>query len=242
MTALRQEVGLPIAFHTHDTSGIGAASILAAIEAGVDSVDAAMDAFSGLTSQPNLGSINQALRDTDRATGLAVEPVQAISDYWEGVRKYYTGYESEIRAGTADVYRHAMPGGQYTNLREQARSRHRAPLGRSSQSLCPGQSVIWRHSKVTPTSKVVGDMALMMVTQGLSPDDVQNPTREINFPESVVQLFRGDLGQPPGGFPPELSKKSCRAKHRAACAPVLNCRMRTSPLCAAMPPLKWVLN
>lgn len=208
VTALRQEVGLPIAFHTHDTSGIGAASILAAIEAGVDSVDAAMDAFSGLTSQPNLGSINQALRDTDRATGLAVEPLQAISDYWEGVRKYYTGYESEIRSGTADVYRHAMPGGQYTNLREQARSlgiEHR--WDEVAEAYAQVNQLFGDIVKVTPTSKVVGDMALMMVTQGLTPEDVQNPTREINFPESVVQLFRGDLGQPPGGFPVELSKK-----------------------------------
>jgi pyruvate carboxylase len=220
VTALRQEVGLPIAFHTHDTSGIGAASVLAAIEAGCDSVDAAMDAFSGLTSQPNLGSINQALLDTDRATGLNVASVQSLSDYWEGVRKYYTGYESEIRAGTADVYRHAMPGGQYTNLREQARSlgiEHR--WGEVAEAYAQVNQLFGDIVKVTPTSKVVGDMALMMVTQGLSPEDVQNPEREINFPESVVQLFRGDMGQPPGGFPIELSKKVLQGEQPRALRP-----------------------
>ncbi|TCO81775.1 pyruvate carboxylase [Plasticicumulans lactativorans] len=208
VTTLREEVGLPLHFHTHDTSGIAAASVLAAVEAGCDAVDGAMDAMSGLTSQPNLGSIVAAIADTERDPGIDRGALRAISHYWEGVRRFYTGFESDIRAGTSDVYRHAMPGGQYTNLREQARSLgidHRWP--EVAEAYAQVNELFGDIVKVTPTSKVVGDMALMMVTQGLKPADVTDPEREIAFPESVVQLFHGDLGQPPGGFPPELSKK-----------------------------------
>jgi len=125
---LKKEVGIPIHFHNHDTSGIGSAAVLAAIDAGVDAVDGAMDSLSGLTSQPTLGSIVDALRGHERDTGLDPAAIRQISRYWELVREHYAAYESDIRAGTADVYRHAMPGGQYTNLREQARCRR--PLRR----------------------------------------------------------------------------------------------------------------
>ncbi len=208
VTALRQETGLPIHFHTHDTSGIAAASILAAVEAGCDAVDCAMDALSGLTSQPNLGSIVEALEDTPRATGLSRTGIRSISHYWDGVRRFYTGFESDIRSGTADVYRHAMPGGQYTNLREQARGlriEHR--WEDIAEAYAQVNQLFGDIVKVTPTSKVVGDMALMMVTQDITPEDVQDPSKEISFPESVVQLFHGDMGQPPGGFPEALSQK-----------------------------------
>jgi pyruvate carboxylase len=218
---LKEETGLPIHFHTHDTSGIAAATVLAAIEAGADAVDGAMDSMSGLTSQPNLNAIVAALLGTARdpcgaqqgPAGLNLEAMQSIAHYWEAVRRLYAPFESDIRSGTADVYRHEMPGGQYTNLREQARSlglEHRWPEVSKTYSdvnLMFGDIV-----KVTPTSKVVGDMALMMVSNDLSAADVQDPHREIAFPESVVSLFKGDLGFPPDGFPAELSRKILKAE------------------------------
>jgi pyruvate carboxylase len=207
--ALKEEVGLPIHFHTHDTSGIAAASVLAAIDAGADAVDGAIDALSGLTSQPNLGSIVEALRYGPRDSLLDPEKVRIISTYWEQVRRGYVAFESDIRAGASEVYVHGMPGGQYTNLREQARSlgidEHRWPEVANAYALV--NDLFGDIVKVTPTSKVVGDMALMMVTSGLSREAVLDHAVEIAFPESVVQLFRGDLGQPQGGFPQHLQKK-----------------------------------
>ena len=208
VSTLKQEVGIPLHFHTHDTSGIAAGSVLAAVEAGCDAVDGAIDAMSGLTSQPNLSSITEALRGSERDPGLDPEAMRSVSNYWEGVRRFYEPFESEIRSGTADVYRHAMPGGQYTNLREQARSlgidRHWPEVATRYAQV---NDLFGDIVKVTPTSKVVGDMALFMVTSGLTPEDVIDADKEIAFPESVVQLFRGDLGQPPGGWPSELQKK-----------------------------------
>jgi pyruvate carboxylase len=206
--ALKEEVGLPIHFHTHDTSGISAASVLAAIEAGCDAVDGAMDAMSGLTSQPNLGSIAQALAGSARDPGLDHNAMFAISQYWEGVRRHYAPFEADIRSGTSDVYRHAMPGGQYTNLREQARAMgltHR--WNEVSQAYADVNQLFGDIVKVTPTSKVVGDMALFMVANDLTPGDVRNPDKEIGFPESVISLFKGELGFPPDGFPKELEHK-----------------------------------
>jgi pyruvate carboxylase len=208
VTALKQEVGLPIHFHTHDTSGIGAASVLAAIDAGCDAVDGAMDAMSGLTSQPNLGSIAVALAGSERDPGIDQDALQAISQYWEGVRRHYAPFEADIRSGTSDVYRHEMPGGQYTNLREQARAvglAHRWPD--VSRTYADVNQLFGDIVKVTPTSKVVGDMALFMVTNDLDAADVANPDKEIAFPESVVALFKGELGFPPDGFPEPLQRK-----------------------------------
>ncbi|WP_431858242.1 pyruvate carboxylase [Azospirillum sp.] len=205
---LREEVGLPIHFHTHDTSGASAASVLAAVEAGVDVVDAAMDSLSGLTSQPPLGSIVAALEHTARDTGLDGRAVTALSHYWEQVRRCYAPFESDVRSGSSEVYRHEMPGGQYTNLREQARA-----LGVEEhwdqvvEAYAAVNRMFGDIVKVTPTSKVVGDMALMMVTSGLSEADVLDPAKEIAFPDSVVQLMRGEIGQPPGGFPAALQRK-----------------------------------
>ncbi|CAG0948129.1 pyruvate carboxylase [Burkholderiales bacterium] len=206
--ALKSEIGLPIHFHTHDTSGVAAASVLAAVEAGCDAVDGALDAMSGLTSQPNLGSIAAALEGSERDPGVNGGAMRAISHYWEGVRRYYAPFEADIRSGTSDVYRHEMPGGQYTNLREQARAmglEHRWPevaKAYAEVNLLFGDIV-----KVTPTSKVVGDMALFMVANDLHPEDVKSPAREIAFPESVISLFKGELGFPPEGFPKDLERK-----------------------------------
>jgi pyruvate carboxylase len=207
--ALKEEVGLPVHFHTHDTSGIAAASVLAAIEAGVDAVDGAIDALSGLTSQPNMGSIVEALRFGPRDTGLDPDKLRVISTYWEQVRRGYIAFESDIRAGASEVYVHGMPGGQYTNLREQARilglDEHRWP--EVAQAYAQVNEMFGDIIKVTPTSKVVGDMAITMVTSGLTREAVQDPAVQIAFPDSVVRLFHGELGQPVGGFPAALQKK-----------------------------------
>jgi pyruvate carboxylase len=207
--ALKEEIGLPVHFHTHDTSGIAAASVLAAVEAGADAVDGAIDAMSGLTSQPNLGSIVEALRFGARDPGIDPAKLRMISSYWEQVRRLYAAFESDIRSGASEVYVHGMPGGQYTNLREQARSLgiDDARWPDVAQAYADVNSMFGDIVKVTPTSKVVGDMALLMVTSGLTKEKVLDPDGDVAFPESVVQLFRGDLGQPYGGFPEALQRK-----------------------------------
>ena len=218
--ALKEETGLPVHFHTHDTSGIAAASVLAAVEAGCDAVDGALDAMSGLTSQPNLSSIAAALAHSERDPGLSQHALHAASTYFEGVRRFYAPFESDIRSGTADVYRHEMPGGQYTNLREQARGMGLAHRWTEvSQAYADVNRLFGDIVKVTPTSKVVGDMAIMMVANDLTPAQVADPAHETVFPESVVALFKGDLGFPPDGFPPALSRKILKTDPPAAYRP-----------------------
>jgi pyruvate carboxylase len=217
---LKQEIGLPIHFHTHDTSGIAAASILSAIEAGVDAVDTAMDAMSGLTSQPSMGSIVSALQNTERDTGLDQKNLQELSNYWEGVRRIYAPFEADMRAGTADVYHHEMPGGQYTNLREQARSvglENR--WSEISKAYAQVNLMFGDIVKVTPTSKVVGDMALFMVSNHLNVEDILNPHHDIDFPESVISLFKGELGSPTHGFPQDLQRKILKGEQPLAGRP-----------------------
>jgi pyruvate carboxylase len=205
---LRQEVGLPIHFHTHDTSGAAAATVLAACDAGVDAVDAAMDAFSGGTSQPCLGSIVEALRHTERDTGLDIAAIREISNYWEHVRAQYSAFESGIPAPASEVYLHEMPGGQFTNLKAQARSlglEERWP--EVAQAYADANQMFGDIVKVTPSSKVVGDMALMMVAQGLTRAQVEDPSVDVAFPDSVVDMMKGNLGQPHGGWPAGIQKK-----------------------------------
>ncbi len=208
VTTLRQETGLPIHFHTHDTSGISAASVLAAVDAGVDAIDAAIDSLSGLTAQPTLGSIVEALKGSERDTELDPSAIRKISFYFEAVRAQYRAFESDLRFGASEVYLHEMPGGQFTNLKEQARS-----LGLEdrwhevAQVYADVNRLFGDIVKVTPSSKVVGDLALMMVAAGLTFAEVADPEKEIAFPDSVVQMMRGDLGQPPGGWPKEIQKK-----------------------------------
>ncbi|MCC5999632.1 MAG: pyruvate carboxylase subunit B, partial [Pararhodobacter sp.] len=206
--ALKDEVGLPIHFHTHDTSGLGGATILAAAEAGVDAADAAMDALSGNTSQPTLGSIVEALRHTDRDTGLDIDAIRAISDYWEQVRAHYTAFETGQQAPSSEVYLHEMPGGQFTNLKAQARAmglEDRWP--EVARAYAEANLMFGDIVKVTPSSKVVGDMALVMVAQGLGRAQVEDPAVEISFPDSVIDMLRGNLGQPTGGWPEALLRK-----------------------------------
>ncbi len=206
--ALKDEITIPIHFHTHNTSGITAASILAASDAGVDAADAAMDAFSGLTSQPCMGSLVEALRHQPRDTGLDIAAIREISDYWEGVRRLYAGFESDMRNATSEVYLHEMPGGQVTNLRAQARSMGLEERWHEiAQTYADVNAMFGDIIKVTPTSKVVGDMALSMVSAGLTRQQVEDPDVDMSFPDSVVGLMRGDLGQPPGGFPAGIQAK-----------------------------------
>ena len=205
---LKQELGLPIHFHTHDTSGAAAATVLAACDAGVDAVDAAMDAFSGGTSQPCLGAIVEALRHSDRDTGLDIAAIRQISNYWEAVRGQYAAFESGLPAPASEVYLHEMPGGQFTNLKAQARS-----LGLEerwhevAQAYADANQMFGDIVKVTPSSKVVGDMALMMVAQGLTRAQVEDPAVEVAFPDSVVDMLKGNLGQPHGGWPAGIMAK-----------------------------------
>jgi pyruvate carboxylase len=205
--ALREEVDVPIHFHTHDTSGINAASVLRTSDAGVDIVDGALAAMSGMTSQPNLNSLVAALQNTPRDSELDLDALNRLSRYWEGVREYYYPFEEEMKAGTAEVYQHEMPGGQYTNLRQQARS-----LGlegrweQIAQAYAQVNELLGDIVKVTPSSKVVGDLALFMVTNNLSAMDVLAPDKKLNFPRSVVEMMQGMLGQPEGGWPKVLQR------------------------------------
>ena len=208
VSTLKSEIGLPIHFHTHDTSGAAIATILAATDAGVDAVDGAMDALSGNTSQPTLGSIVEALHRTDRDTGLDIAAIREISNYWEHVRAHYAAFESGLQAPASEVYLHEMPGGQFTNLKAQARS-----LGLEerwhevAQTYADVNQMFGDIVKVTPSSKVVGDMALMMVSQNLTRAQVEDPAIDVAFPDSVVDMMRGNLGQPPGGWPKGIQQK-----------------------------------
>jgi len=211
--ALKEEVGLPIHFHTHDTAGIACATILAASEAGVDAVDCAMDALSGNTSQATLGTVVEMMHQTDRDTGLNIKAIREISDYWEAVRTQYVAFESGMQSPASEVYLHEMPGGQFTNLKAQARSMGLEERWHEvAQMYADVNQMFGDIVKVTPSSKVVGDMALMMVSQGLTRTDVENPETDVSFPDSVIGMMRGDLGQPPGGFPPALISKALKGE------------------------------
>jgi pyruvate carboxylase len=200
--ALREEIGIPIHFHTHDTSGINAASVLRASDAGVDIVDLAIASMSGSTSQPNLNSIVAALQHTPRDTGLDLEALNEFSDYWEHVREFYAPFDTAPRTGTAEVYLHEMPGGQFTNLKEQANSMglgHRWP--EIARCYAEVNQLLGDIVKVTPSSKVVGDMALFLFTRGIKPADVVNLPPGTSFPASVIDMLSGGLGKPMGGWP-----------------------------------------
>jgi len=205
--ALKSEINIPIHLHTHDTSSIQAATYLKAIEAGVDVVDVALGGLSGLTSQPNFNSVVEMMKFKDREADFNMEKLNEYSHYWEAVRKYYYPFESGLKAGTADVYKHEIPGGQYSNLKPQAES-----LGLASrfheitEMYAKVNNLFGDIVKVTPSSKVVGDMAQYLVSNNLSIEDVMEKGEEVSFPQSVKSFFRGDLGQPVGGFPEKIQK------------------------------------
>ncbi|MDB6092459.1 MAG: pyruvate carboxylase [Verrucomicrobia bacterium] len=226
--ALKEEVGLPIHFHTHDTSGINAASILRASDAGVDVVDLATASMSGSTAQPNLNAVVAALQHTPRDTGLDLEALNKFSDYWEQVREYYRPFDTAPKTGSAEVYLHEMPGGQYTNLKEQAASMgvgHRWP--EIARIYAEVNQLFGDIIKVTPSSKVVGDMALFLFSRGIRPADVVNlEPGATPFPESVIDMLSGGLGWPDGGWPVPMWRavlgekrfKEAQARYQAALA------------------------
>jgi pyruvate carboxylase len=204
---LREEIDIPIHFHTHDTSGLNAASILKASEAGVDIADAAIASMSGGTSQPNLNSIVEALRHTPRDTQLDIEALNECSDYWEAVRTYYSPFDSGPKSGSARLYQHEIPGGQYTNLREQAVAMGLGHRWREVEKTYADVNQLFGDIvKVTPSSKVVGDMALFLMANEMRPQDVLklDGRHDLSLPNSVVEMFSGALGVPPGGWPKRL--------------------------------------
>jgi len=206
---LRQEVTVPIHFHTHDTSGINSGSILKAADAGVDVADGAVAAVSGGTSQPNLNSIVEALRHTPRDTQLDIAALNECSDYWETVRSYYLPFDSGPKAGSARLYQHEIPGGQYTNLREQATALGLGHRWREVEKTYAEVNQLFGDIvKVTPSSKVVGDMTLFLMAKEMRPKEVLalHGNHDVPFPNSVVEMFSGALGVPPGGWPKNLQK------------------------------------
>ncbi|TGE29101.1 pyruvate carboxylase [Hymenobacter metallicola] len=207
ITALRDTVQIPIHLHTHDTSSLQPATYLKAVEAGVDVIDVAMGSLSGLTSQPNFNSVVEMFRGTPRHREFDQDSLNDFSNYWETVREYYYPFESGLKAGTSEVFQHEIPGGQYSNLRPQA-----AALGlgdkfeQVKKTFAEVNELFGDIVKVTPSSKVVGDMALFLVSNNLTTNDVLEKGHSLSFPESVQSLFRGDIGQPEGGWPQELQK------------------------------------
>jgi len=209
--ALRDEIGIPIHFHTHDTAGGQMASLLEAARSGADIVDAAFAPLSGLTSQPNLNALVEAVRHTPLDTGLDPEPLRHLAHYWSAVREHYTAFECGMKAPDADLYLHEMPGGQFTNLLEQAKALGLADRWEAvCRTYADVNALLGDIVKVTPTSKSVGDLALMLVTNGLEARDLLDESREMAFPESVIDLLAGRMGQPPGGFPPEVVRRVVR--------------------------------
>jgi len=204
---LKQEISIPIHLHTHDTTGNGVATVMLAAEAGVDIVDTAMNAMSGLTSQPALNSVVEALKHTSRDTGFDTTKLQSIDNYWQAVRPIYAEFESDLKSSTAEIYKYEIPGGQYSNLKPQVES---FGLGsRFSEVKHMFKSVnqmLGDIVKVTPTSKAVGDLAIFMVQNDLTPENILVEGKDLAYPDSIVSYFRGMMGQPQGGFPKELQK------------------------------------
>ncbi|MBQ9060484.1 MAG: pyruvate carboxylase, partial [Firmicutes bacterium] len=220
ITALKNEIGIPIHLHTHDTSGNGVATLMMAAGAGVDIVDAAFNSMSGLTSQPALNSIAAALEGTGRDPGLDMDGIQKISDYWADVRPVYKQFESDMQTGSAEIYKYEMPGGQYSNLKSQVES---FGLGHKFQEVKDMYKTVNEMLgdivKVTPSSKAVGDMAIFMVQNDLTPDNIYDKAKDIDFPDSIVSFFEGMMGQPVGGFPDKLQKLVLHGKEPITCRP-----------------------
>ena len=207
ITELKATVDAPIHLHTHDTAGNGIITYSAATKAGVDIVDVATSAMSGATSQPSMSSLYYALKNGPRTPKLNIENVQQINHYWEDVRTYYAPFENGVSAPSTEVYTHEMPGGQYSNLQQQAKAVGLDERWEDVKSMYSDVNLLFGDIvKVTPSSKVVGDMALFMVQNNLTSDDIYAKGKELNFPESVISFFKGDLGQPTGGFPKELKE------------------------------------
>ncbi|MEA4924451.1 MAG: pyruvate carboxylase [Syntrophomonadaceae bacterium] len=205
--ALKEEISLPIHLHTHDSSGNGVATVLMAADAGVDIADTAFNSMSGLTSQPALNSVVAALENTNRATGIVLDEIQEIADYWDDIRPIYSQFESDLKSGTAEVYKYEIPGGQYSNLKPQVES---FGLGHKFKEVKEMyrtvNEMLGDIVKVTPSSKLVGDLAIFMVKNDLTPANILEKGRSMAFPDSAIAYFEGMMGQPVGGFPEDIQK------------------------------------
>ncbi|MBW5457975.1 pyruvate carboxylase [Clostridium sporogenes] len=218
--ALKNEISIPIHLHTHDTTGNGVATVLMAAHAGVDIVDTAFNSMSGLTSQPALNSIVAALENTDRDTGLDLTDMQELSDYWSAVRPVYSQFESGLKSGSAEIYKYEIPGGQYSNLKPQVES---FGLGHKFEEVKEMykkvNEMLGDIIKVTPSSKVVGDLAIFMVKNDLTPENIYEKAEKMAFPDSAVSYFKGMMGQPMGGFPEKLQKLVLKGEEPITCRP-----------------------
>lgn len=218
--ALKEEISIPIHLHTHDTSGNGVATVLMAAQAGVDIADTAFNSMSGLTSQPALNSIVAALEYTDRATGLNLNDLEKISEYWESIRPVYAQFESGLKSGTASIYKYEIPGGQYSNLKPQVESfgiGHR--FDDVKEMFVEVNDMLGDIVKVTPSSKAVGDMAIFMVQNDLTKDNIYEKAKDMAFPDSIVSYFKGMMGQPLGGFPEKLQQLVLKGEKPITCRP-----------------------
>ena len=220
VSTLKQEIGIPIQLHTHDTSGNQVAAYLLAAEAGVDVVDCAISSMAGTTSQPSLNAVVAALQGTERDTGLDLNRLQDLTDYWEDVRKRYDSFETGLQCSNADIYRYEIPGGQYTNLKPQVES-----LGLGDRFLEVKENyrkvneMLGDIVKVTPSSKMVGDLAIFMTQNELTPENIVEKGESLAFPDSAVSYFSGMMGQPAGGFPKDLQRVVLKGKEPITCRP-----------------------
>jgi pyruvate carboxylase len=218
--ALKEEIGIPVHLHTHDTSSNGGAMLMMACQAGVDIVDAALSSLSGLTSQPNLNALVAALRGSEWDPKVNEEGLQKLANYWETVRDYYAPFESGLKSGTAEVYHHEIPGGQYSNYKPQVAGLGLLDRWEECKEMYRKVNLLFGDVvKVTPSSKVVGDMAMFLVKNNLQPEDVFTKGDELTFPESVVGFFKGMIGQPYQGFPEELQKIILKGEEPITCRP-----------------------
>ncbi|MBR3598639.1 MAG: biotin/lipoyl-binding protein, partial [Lachnospiraceae bacterium] len=218
--SLKDEIGIPVHLHTHDTAGNGGATNLMAAIAGVDIVDTAFNSMSGLTSQPALNTLVAALENTGRQTGIDLDGIQKISNYWNSVRPVYQGFESDLKVSSAEIYKLEIPGGQYSNLKPQVES---FGLGHKfeevKQMYKTVNEMLGDIVKVTPSSKAVGDMAIFMVQNDLTPENIYEQAEGIDVPDSIVSYFEGMMGQPQGGFPEKLQKLVLKDKKPITCRP-----------------------
>jgi pyruvate carboxylase len=220
VAALKQEIGIPIHLHTHDTSSLGGATLLEAAQAGVDIVDAALSSLSGLTAQPSLNALVAALAHTEWDTGLDQDRLQELANYWEAVRDWYAPFESGLKSGTAEVYRHEIPGGQYSNYKPQVAGLGLLDRWEECKDMYRKVNLLFGDIvKVTPSSKVVGDMAMFLVKNNLEPEDIFKPGQDLAFPESVVGMLKGMLGQPYQGWPKKLQEVVLKGQEPISCRP-----------------------
>lgn len=226
---LKEEIGIPIHLHTHDTSGNQVAALLMAAEAGVDVVDTAISSMAGLTSQPSMNAVVAALQNTERDTGLDLQELQKLTDYWEDIRLRYVDFDNGLKCSATDIYRYEIPGGQYTNLYPQV-----ASMGLGSrfvevkENYRKANKMLGDIIKVTPSSKVVGDLAIFMTQNNLTPENILEKGKDLAYPDSVITYFSGMMGQPEGGFPKDLQKIVLKGKEPITVRPG-----------SILPPVDW---